>query len=94
VISIGDTTVTYNFETETCAGKPAPMTDGKVNLRILIDRPIAEIFMADGFSYELLSRPDAGKNVGKISIKANAPEGSSVDVTNLIVYPMKSIWKK
>ena len=94
VISIGGTTVTYNFETETCAGKPAPMTDGKVNLRILIDRPIAEIFMADGFSYELLSRPDAGKNVGKISIKANAPEGSSVDVTNLIVYPMKSIWKK
>jgi len=93
VISIGGTSVTYNFESETCAGKPAPMTGGKVNLRILLDRPTAEVFCADGFSYELLKRPDGGKNVEKIAIRAIGPPDSKVIVDSLTVYPMKSIWQ-
>jgi len=92
VITIGGTSVTYNFESETCVGKPAPMTGGKVNIRILIDRPTAEVFSADGYAYELLKRPDGGKNVGQITIKADAPPGSGVVVENLKIYPMKSIW--
>ena len=92
VITIGGTSVTYNFESETCVGKPAPMTGGKVNIRILIDRPTAEVFSADGYAYELLKRPDGGKNVGQITIKADAPQGSGVVVENLKIYPMKSIW--
>ena len=93
VIAIGATSVTYNFETATCTGKPAPLTDGKVTIRILLDRPTAEVFSADGHSYELLKRPDGGKNPGKITIKADAPEGSGVVVESLKVYPMKSIWQ-
>ena len=92
VISIGGTSVTYNFESETCAGKPAPMTGGKVNIRILLDRPTAEVFSADGYSYDLMKRPDGGKNVGKITIKADAAQGSGVVEESLTVYPMKSIW--
>ena len=94
VITIGGTSVTYNFETETCGDKPAPMTNGKVNIRILIDRPTAEIFSADGYSYELMKRSDGGKNLGSISIKADAPQGSSVIVESLDAYPMTSIWQK
>jgi fructan beta-fructosidase len=92
VILIGGTSVTYNFESETCAGKPAPMTGGKVNIRLLLDRPTAEVFSADGYSYELMKRPDGGKNVGKITVKSDAPQGSGVVVESLTVYPMKSIW--
>jgi fructan beta-fructosidase len=91
-IALGGTTITYNFESETCAGKPAPMTGDKVNIRILIDRPTAEVFSADGYSYELMGRKDAGENVGQISVKIDAPEGSGVTVESLNVYPVKSIW--
>ena len=94
VITIGGTKITYNFETEICGEKSAPMTDGRVKIRILIDRPTAEIFSADGYSYELMKRSDGGKNLGSISIKADAPQGSSVIVESLDAYPMTSIWQK
>ena len=92
VIAVGGTTVTYDFATETCGGKPAPMSAGKVNLRILIDRPTAEVFSADGYSYELRKRPDGGRSLGKIVITTDAARGSGVVVESLNAYPMKSIW--
>ena len=92
VLAIGGTSVAYNFEAETCAGKPAPTTDGKVSIRILIDRPTAEIFSAEGYSYDLIKRADGGKNVEKITVTADAPQGGGVVVESLNVYPMKSIW--
>ena len=94
VITAGSTSVTYNFETETCGGKPAPMTDGKVNVRMLIDRPISEVFGADGCSYDLMKRPDAGKDVGSLGIRAVAPPGSGVVIEELKAFPMKSIWRE
>ena len=93
VISIGGTSVTYNFETEVCGTKPTPTTDGKINIRILIDRPTIEIFGGDGYSYDLMKRPDAGKDLRNLSIKADAPPGSGVVVDSLTAYPMKSIWQ-
>jgi fructan beta-fructosidase len=93
IITIGGTTITYTFETETCNGRAAPMTEDQANIRILLDRPTAEVFSADGYSYELMKRSDGGKNVGSIAVKADAPQGSSVVIKRLTVYPMKSIWK-
>jgi fructan beta-fructosidase len=94
VITVGGTSVTYNFEKETCGGKPAPMTDGKVAIRILIDRPTAEVFSADGYSYDLMKRPDGGKDVGTLGIRADVPPGSGVVIEELKAYPMKSIWRE
>jgi fructan beta-fructosidase len=93
-IAVGRTTVSYNFETGTCNGQPTPMIGDKIDIRILIDRPTAEVFSAGGYSYELMKRVDGGKNVGRITVKSDAPRGSGVVIENLTVYPMTSIWKK
>jgi len=92
VITLGGSSVTYNFEAEVCGTKPTPTTDGKIKIRILIDRPTIEIFGGEGYSYDLMKRPDAGKDLRNLSIKADAPPGSGVVVDSLTVYPMKSIW--
>lgn len=91
---VGGCVVTYDFAEETANGKPAPMTDGKVNLRILVDRPYYEVIAADGYSYEIQDRRNSGKDVGTISVSVKGPEGSGVAVESLNAYTMRSICPK
>lgn len=85
----------YDFAKEQFGRMPAPMKDGKVTVRILVDRPTMEVFVADGYSYYMEQRKNLSGNIlGEITINADAPSGSSVIVDDVKIYPMKSIWKE
>ena len=85
--------LTYDFAKERFGKFPAPMTDGKVTVRILVDRPSLEVFMADGYAYHMEQRRNLSGNVlGKMTISVDAPSGSGVSINHLEIYPMKSIW--
>jgi fructan beta-fructosidase len=94
-IRIGEYTLTYNFDEERFGKLPAPMTDGKVELRIFVDRPVFEVFLAGGYAYHLHSRKQhSGQKPGELVIQATGPAGSGVTIERLIAYPMRSIWKE
>ncbi len=94
-IQIEKCTLIYDFSKEHFGKFPAPLTDGKVTVRILVDRPTMEVFMADGYSYHMEQRKNlSGNKLGKMTIRADAPSGSGVLVRDLKIYPMRSIWKK
>lgn len=85
--------LTYDFATEKFGRMAAPLTDGTVSVRILVDRPTMEVFMAEGYSYHMHQRRSlSGNRAGKITITSDAPAGSGVVVESIYVYPMKSIW--
>ena len=69
--------------------------DGKVTLRILVDRPTMEFFMADGYAYKLHERKNlSGSHLNKITFSAEVSGTDKVLINNFKVYPMKSILKK
>jgi hypothetical protein len=41
-----------------------------------------------------MKRPDGGKDVGTLGIRADVPPGSGVVIEELKAYPMKSIWRE
>jgi len=61
-------------------------TDGRVALRILIDRPMLEVFLNRGETYLLQGR--SGKPLGKVTLET---EGV---VEEFKAFGMRSIWKK
>ena len=94
-IKLGRLNLVYEFAKESFCKMAAPLTDGRLNIRILVDRPTIEIFMADGYSYHLETRKaQSGIKPGTLSISVDAPEGSGVIVENVKAYPMRSIWTK
>ncbi len=94
-IRVGEFSLTYNFAKESFGKIAAPLTNGKLKVRILVDRPTFEVFMAGGYSYHLRTRrTKSGIKPGRISISADTPNGSGVVIESLKAYPMKSIWKE
>ncbi|MEI6534319.1 MAG: glycoside hydrolase family 32 protein [Verrucomicrobiaceae bacterium] len=85
----GHNLLAYDFATETLDKVSAPLNDGVLKLRILVDRPMFEVIVNDGQSYRTAARQPAP--VGSVSINA---EGGSVTVESLEVFKMNSIWKK
>ena len=88
-LSFGRNAVTYDFARETLDDVPAPLNDGVLKIRVLVDRPMFEVVANDGQSYRTATCQPAP--LGNISVKT---EGGSVTVISLEVYKMKSIWKK
>ena len=88
-LSFGRNAVTYDFVSETLDDVPAPLTDGVLKLRVLVDRPMFEVVVNDGQCYLTAGRqPHA---LGTVSVMT---EGGGVTVESLAVIKMKSIWKK
>ncbi len=81
--------VTYDFATETLDKVPAPLNDGLLKIRVLVDRSIMEIVANDGQSFR--TAPNQPATLKTISVQA---EGGSVTVESLEIHKMKSIWKK
>lgn len=88
-LTFGRNAVTYDFSTGMLDKMPVGLTDGKLKLRVLVDRPMYEVVGNDGQSY--LTAPRQAAPLGAISVKA---EGGSVTVESLEVFKMSSIWKK
>ena len=88
-LNFGRNEVTYDFGTAMLDKVPASLIDGKLKLRVLVDRPMFEVVINDGQSYHTAPRqPDP---IGAVSVKT---EGGGVTVESLEVSKMISIWKK
>lgn len=88
-LNFGRNEVTYDFGSAMLDKIPASLIDGKLKLRVLVDRPMFEVVINDGQSYCTASRQPAP--LGTVSVEA---EGGSVTVEALEVFKMKSIWRK
>ncbi|WP_171906727.1 glycoside hydrolase family 32 protein [Jiangella alba] len=84
-----DHEVVYDSATQTLDGVPLPLEDGKVRLRLLVDRGQLEIFGNDGRLYRSL-------NVNFDSMPGDDAMELFVDgrvrLTNLAVHQLGSIW--
>lgn len=78
-----------------CSGKglvegiPVSVEDGKMRVRVLVDRPLVEIIANGGEFYLPRARKGQGEDFTIELIAQNAP----VKITSLRAYEMKSIWK-
>ncbi|WP_083799897.1 glycoside hydrolase family 32 protein [Lentisphaera araneosa] len=94
-LKIQNMEMTYDFESQRFDDHHVPMKGGKVTLRILVDRPTIEFFMADGYAYKLHERKNlSGSHLNKITFSAEVSGTDKVLINNFKVYPMKSILKK
>ena len=97
LLTFGDIKVGCNFKTGKTLGLPArkrgeklewapiQLKDGKLQIRLVIDRPMCEIFYNMGQVYALI--PKKGGKIGKLTLET---EGT---VEEFKVYGMKSIWQ-
>jgi sucrose-6-phosphate hydrolase SacC (GH32 family) len=67
---------------------PAPIRNGKVDLRVLVDRSAIEVFACNGLTY--VPMPVIAKSTER-SMSANV-RGGEVKFLELIAYELKSIW--
>ena len=88
-LSFGRNTLTYNFGTGMLDKMPVSLADGKLKLRVLVDRPMFEVIANDGQAY--LTAPRQAAPLGSVSVKT---DGGSAIVESLVIFKMKSIWKK
>lgn len=91
VLRFGENVVTYDFHTQKLDEMPLRMKDGKVTLRVLVDRPMYELIGGGGACYKTSARRDMGRPLGEISVAAT---GGSLTVESLKAYEMRSIWNK
>jgi len=96
-LQYGANRLRWDFRKESVGSVPAKLNNGTGVLRLIIDRPFAEMFVNDGAAYELRGRPHntnggAGEQLGSISLKAIGKEGK-VTITEGAVYRLNSIWQ-
>ncbi|MCX7044754.1 MAG: glycoside hydrolase family 32 protein [Candidatus Sumerlaeota bacterium] len=93
-LNIRDATITYNAKKQelSCQGKtaPLPMRDGKIQLRILVDRTTIEIFANDGAIYMPIGAvpKDGAPKAHEIFAK-----GAGAKILAMDIYELNSIWK-
>ncbi|MEI6644793.1 MAG: glycoside hydrolase family 32 protein [bacterium] len=64
--------------------------DGKLDLRIYVDRPIVEVFAEHGAVYMLHNRVVQGASLERAILRL---KGGDATLENMKVYQLKSIWK-
>ena len=84
----GETTATYDAVAQRLDEMPLPMIDGKIRIRLLIDRLQYELVGNDGAVYKTLHRNDAGEAVDAFKVKC---QGGAATLT-LKIFEMDSIW--
>ena len=65
--------------------------DGKLDLRIFVDRPTVEIFADHGAVYMLNNRNIQGAPLDQVVLRL---KGGSATIESAKAYSLKSIWKK
>lgn len=65
--------------------------DGKLDLRIYVDRPTVEVFAEHGAVYMLHNRAVQGAPLEQVILRL---KGGDVTLESIKVYPLKSIWPK
>jgi len=90
-LAFGPTRVTYDAKRHVLNGMPLKPVDGKIHVRVLVDRPMVEICGNRGRVYRTDARPGAGKEIPAIRLTAR---GGTATLVEGVVYEMKSIWRK
>ena len=88
----GGEEVSYDVKTSMLNDAPLKPIDGKVSIRILVDRPMLEIIGNDGRVY--ITRKRANSGPADIPVIKAFAEGDSAKLVKLEVNELKSIWKK
>jgi fructan beta-fructosidase len=95
-IEVGESKYTYDLETKELTGPKGKLTaydkeDGKLDLRIFVDRPTVEIFADHGAVYMLNNRNVQGAPLEQVVLRL---KGGSATIETAKAYMLKSIWKK
>lgn len=93
-VQLGDDKVTYDLATkEFVAGKGKLVSydteDGKLDLRIYVDRPTMEVFAERGVVYLLHNLAQMGASLDKALVRVH---GGDATLESLKAYELKSIW--
>lgn len=90
-LQLGTTKLKYDAKTQKLDEMPLPLKDGKLSLRIIVDKPMIEVVGQGGVVYKTIIRKDPGKTIDSFAFTA---VGGSAKITSLNLFPMNSIWKK
>jgi len=89
-LDIGGNRIEYNVEGSRLQDAPLKPVDGKVTIRVLIDRPMMEIIGNNGRVY--ITRPREKK--GEVKTVEAFAAGGTARLVKVEVNELKSIWKK
>ncbi len=89
-LDIAGNVVAYHVETMKLNGAPVTPIDGKISMRILVDRPMLEIYGNEG-EVCITSRR---KNPGNVKTIKAFVKGDGAKLINLELFELESIWKK
>lgn len=90
-LRFGSTLVRYDVAAAKLEEMPLPLVDGKVEFRVLVDRPMYEICGGRGAVYKTWFRADRGKVIDAIQLSS---VGGAAKVETFKAYPMRSIWRR
>jgi len=90
LLRFGKNIVAYDFEHQRLDVMRLKMKDGRVTFRVIVDRPMYEIWGGADELHRPNYRADGGKPISEIRLMA---EGGQPVVKSFTVYPMKPIWK-
>ena len=88
-VDIGGTKVEYDMFRKQLMGMPLAPEDGRIRMRILVDRPMIEVF-GNGGRVIMTSPFRSDGNIESISAFSN---GGSTKLVNLEVHELESIWR-
>ncbi len=88
-LEIGDERVLYDVEKEKLGGATLKPVDGKISIRVLLDRPMMEVIGGGGRVY--ITQPRKGPTTPK-QVRAFAEGGQAV-LESFSVRELDSIWE-
>jgi fructan beta-fructosidase len=90
-LQFGENRIHYDVAKQQLDGMPLPLTEGRLQFRVVVDRPMYEICGGHGTVYTTAARSDPGKSLGVIGLSA---DGGDAAVRSLTLFALQSIWKK
>jgi fructan beta-fructosidase len=89
-IQFGANKLTYDFLAAKLDEMPLPLKDGRLHLRLIVDRPMYECVGGEGEVYKTAARSDGGDRIASIQLSTL---GGDATIHALHLYPLQSIWK-
>ena len=87
-LQFGSSQVAYDAATGKLDEMPLPLVDGRLQFRVLVDRPMYEVVGGAGHVYKTAARADGGEAFSQIDLSAFGGQATARELT---VYPMQSI---
>ena len=89
-LDIGGNRITYDVEAKKLNGADLKPVDGRISIRVLVDRPMLEIIGNQGRVFITSGR----RKKGEVSAVTAFADGGKARLLGLEVHELESIWKK